>query len=151
MELREESERKSNQLFGSLPMDIPHNRHRAIGSRHSDVGCTPKSWSDVSTGALFEMELDADECDPSSCTCSLSPQDNDCTDTLKELSIHEDFAYQGMACFPARRGSGRGEVARNVQHAPSCSACSPQYSATSANMGIPKAQKRSSRRGASSM
>jgi hypothetical protein len=141
---RLESAPGSNRGFESLPVDIPQNRHRAaLASRHSDCGCMPKSWSDVSTGALFEMELDTEE--PSSLSCGCSPE-NIFTISLKELSIEEDMAYQGSG-FPARRESTK--LLRNQRDLSSQDTHTSRANMSS-GIGIPK-EKRSSRRSASSM
>lgn len=90
------------------------------------------------------MELDPDEQIELSCGCS---PDNSFPISLKEVSIDEDMAYQGMG-FPSQRESGK--EGRNLRDPASQTSHRSQTSKMSSVIGIPK-DKRSSRRAASSM
>ena len=137
----------SSHGFETLPVDIPtQNRHRAMESRGGfDSGCTAKSWSDVSTGALFEMELDIEENEHEATSSGCSPEER-FPISLNGLSIDEDSAYPGC-WIPAR---GEQKMPTHLQAQASHRKLPRESSGKTSMMAIPKA-KHASRRVACSV
>ena len=134
----------SSHGFESLPVDIPtQTRRRVVESRGGfDAGGTAKSWSDVSTGALFEMELDMDENEHGPISAAHTPEER-FPISLSGLSIDEESAFQG-SFDPARGESAHLQAQAAQRQIPR------QISGKSSIVAIPK-RSHSSRRVACSM